>query len=119
MRINNTEQGGLYDKQPLTIRGNLHNASNPDQSVLGFFSAAVMKTKRIFVSNVENFPIEYNPNCSPGEPMRGGFREVTPEEYPFYLFGDAYGYQMRQLQPQCVDCLSVGGTNIKPTFWPY
>jgi len=119
MRINNTEQGGLYDKQPLAIRGNLHNASNPDQAVLGFFGAAVMKTKRIFVSNVENLPIEYSPNCTPGPFMRGGFKEVSPEEYPFYLYGDKYGFSMSQLQTQCVDCLSVGGTNIKPSFWPY
>jgi len=119
MRINNTEQGGLYDKQPLAIRGNLRNASNPDQDVLGFFGAADMKTKRIFVSNVENLPIEYSPNCSPGEAMRGGFMEVTPEEYPFYLLGNAEGYVMRQLQPGCVDCLTVGGTNVKPAFWPY
>lgn len=118
MRANNNEQGGLYDKQPLAISGNLHNISNPDQDVLGFFSAAFLKTKRIFVGTVENFPIEYDPNCTPGEPMRGGFREISPEEYPFYLLGDAFGYSLNQLQTNCVDCLSVGGTNVKPAFWP-
>jgi len=118
LRINSTEQGGLYDKQPLAISGNLHNITNPDQSVLGFFGVTDMKSKRIFVQNVENLPIIYDPGCQPGPPMRGGFKEVKPWDYPFYLYGDEFGYSMRELTRECVDCLSVGGTNVKPTFWP-
>jgi len=119
IRINTNQEGGLYDKQPLAIQGNLHNLTNPDQSVLGFFGASSMKSKRIFVSNVENLPNEFNPNCAPGEPMRLGFREIAPEEYPAYLYGDKYGYRMQQIERGCVDCMNLGGTNVKPAFWPY
>jgi len=118
MRTNINVEGGLYEKQPLAIKGNLHNITNPDQEVLGFFGAAAMKSKRIFVSNVPDLPIIFDPDCSPGEPMRGGFKEVRPEEYPFYLYGNATGYQMRQIQAFCVDCLTLGGKNVKPDFWP-
>jgi hypothetical protein len=119
MRINMNEQGGLYDKQPMSIKGNLHNITNPEQDVLGFFGAASMTSKRIFVSNVENLPIEFSPNCYPGAPMIGGLKEITPAEYPFYLNGNFYGYFLSQLSPDCVDCLILGGINVKPDFWPY
>jgi len=89
IRINTNEQGGLYAKQPLAIKGNLKNLTFPDQQVLGFFGASEVKSKRIFIRKVENLPCEYI-DCEP---------ETKPEL-------------------QCVDCLSVGGTNVKPYFWP-
>ncbi|MFZ4546452.1 MAG: DUF4249 domain-containing protein [Bacteroidales bacterium] len=89
VRINNSEQGGLYEKQPLAIKGNLRNLTHPEMQVLGFFGASSVKEKRIFVKNIENLPIEYL-DCEP---------DPRPEA-------------------SCVDCLSVGGTNIKPNFWP-
>lgn len=113
LRINSSDQGGLYDKQPLAIRGNLRNVTNPDQDVLGFFGATSMKSKRIFVNNVAT---EYAMDCSP-IPLRG-FYEITPRDYPAYLYGDEYGYSLAMLIPECVDCLILKGTNVKPEFWP-
>ena len=113
LRINSSDQGGLYDKQPLAIRGNLRNVTNPDLDVLGFFGATSMKSKRIFVSNVAT---EYAMDCSP-IPLRG-FYEITPRDYPAYLYGDEYGYSLAMLIPECVDCLILKGTNVKPEFWP-
>ena len=118
MRINSTEHGGLYDKQPLIIKGNLHNNTNPDQEVLGFFSASSVKSKRIFIKNVENLELDVPAYCNPTVP-RYGFRELTPSDYPTFLMGDKEGYWMVFLNMECVDCLSMGGTNIKPDFWPY
>ncbi|MEI6060200.1 MAG: DUF4249 domain-containing protein [Bacteroidota bacterium] len=118
LRINSSEQGGLYEKQPLAIRGNLRNVTHPDQQVLGFFGASEAKSRRIFVSNVPDLPLEYDPNCAPSEPLRLGFREITPEEYPAYLFGNHVTYFMRLLETPCVDCLTLGGANVKPSFWP-
>ena len=89
VRINNSEQGGLYEKQPLVIKGNLRNVTHPEIQVLGFFGASSVKVKRIFVKNIENLPSEYL-DCEP---------DPRPEA-------------------SCVNCLSVGGTNIKPDFWP-
>lgn len=118
LRINSTEQGGLYEKQPLAIRGNMHNVTNPDQAVLGFFGASAVKSKRIFVSNVQNLPIEYLPSCKPNA-LRKGFADIDPRDYPAYIYGDAEGYSLASLDTECVDCLSLGGTNVKPAFWPF
>jgi hypothetical protein len=113
LRINSTDQGGLYDKQPLAIRGNLRNVTNQDQDVLGFFGVSAMKSKRIFVSNIAT---EYVMDCAPIA-LRG-FYEITPRDYPAYLYGDEYGYSLALLLPECVDCLVSKGTNVKPEFWP-
>jgi len=113
LRINSTDQGGLYDKQPLAIRGNLHNVTHQDQDVLGFFGVSEVKLKRIFVSNIAT---EYTMDCNP-IPLRGWY-EITPRDYPAYLYGDEYGYSMALLLPECVDCLVLKGTNVKPEFWP-
>jgi hypothetical protein len=116
--------GGLYEKQPLSITGNLHNINDPGQEVLGFFSAAMGKSKRIFIRNVENFVIDFQNPCSPSALEHGGFLEINPYDYPAFLLAgmDEEGvsfYYMSTLSNECVDCLSLGGTNIKPDFWPY
>jgi hypothetical protein len=118
MRINSTEQGGLYEKQPLSITGNLHNTTDPSQDVLGYFSASSVKSKRIFVREVENLEILYGGYCTPAF-LKYGFREISPSDYPAFLMGDKEMYYMILLGSDCVDCLFYGGTNIKPGFWPY
>jgi len=93
IRINNVDQGGLYENQPFQIVGNMHNLSDPAQQVLGFFGASTKRSKRIFVGEVKGLPIEYI-DCRPA---------VWPE-IP---------------NPECIDCTrAVGGTNSKPDFWP-
>lgn len=93
MRINNSDQGGLYENQPYQLSGNMHDLSDPDQQVLGFFGASTKKLKRIFVSQVPGLRIDYV-DCRP----------TSWPEVP---------------NPECVDCTTmVGGTNIKPDFWP-
>lgn len=118
MRINSTGLGGLYEKQPLSITGNLHNTADPDVEVLGFFGASSVKSKRIFVSNVDGLVIEFVGYCTP-VPLKYGFSELSPFDYPAWLMGDEDTYYMVLLSNDCVDCLYYGGTNIKPDFWPY
>jgi hypothetical protein len=118
LRINSSEQGGLYEKQPLSIRGNLHNNTNPDQVVLGFFSASSLKSKRIFISNVENFAFDFTTYCSPETLGVGGLRSIDPSEYPAYLAGNKLKFLSVQLSQYCVDCMALGGSTIKPDFWP-
>ncbi|HPG33687.1 MAG TPA: DUF4249 domain-containing protein [Lentimicrobium sp.] len=117
LRINGFEQGGLYEKQPLAIQGNLHNLTHPDKSVLGFFSASSVRTKRIFIQQVPGLPLDFFNGCSPAV-MRKGLVEITPRDYPGYLMGDETGYRLVWLNEECVNCLSLGGINIKPDFWP-
>lgn len=118
LRINSSEQGGLYEKQPLSIRGNLHNITNPDQVILGFFSASSVKSKRIFVSDVKDFAFDFTTYCSPDTLRVGGLHSIDPSEYPAFLAGNKLKFFMVQLSQYCVDCMALGGTNIKPAFWP-
>jgi hypothetical protein len=115
LRINSNEQGGMYSKQPLAIKGNMTNITNPDHSVLGFFEATSVRSKRVFASNIENLEIEDSPICAPLF-LRFGFRDIEEREYPadfIWVNGAVY-----TLQEPCVNCLIFGGSNSKPIFWP-
>ncbi len=120
LRINSDAQGGLYEKQPLPVEGNLHNLSNPDKKVVGFFGASSVVQKRIFVDGIKDMDIGDGAFCSPEELGMGGWRNVSIYEYPVYytyvVIDGARG--IRTLQKSCVDCRESGGTNVKPEFWP-
>jgi len=118
LRVNSNPQGGLYDKQPLAIQGNLHNITHPDKVVLGFVAASTTRTKRIFVYPVPGLPLMYDPACDP-IPLRNGLKVIKPIDYPAYLLGNAEGYSLTWMDDSCVDCLSLGGINVKPAFWPF
>jgi hypothetical protein len=116
LRINSNETGGLYEKQPLPMIGNLINLTNPEQKVLGIFYSSSVKKKRIFIRNVEDLKIEYMPICTP-ELLLRGLSDIEPREYPAYLIW--IDQEMRLLQKSCVDCREYGGTTTKPDYWPY
>lgn len=117
LRINSSQQGGLYEKQPLAIVGNMHNTTHPEEDVLGFFGASSVKTKRVFIQDVPDLALNFSTLCYPGL-LEEGFSVFEPYEYPIYLMGDKYGYTMMYLNEECVNCLKLGGTNVKPEFWP-
>jgi hypothetical protein len=129
IRINSQEQGGLYESQPLSVKGNLHNITDPGQDVLGFFGAASVREKRIFVRNVPDLTSEFVFNCVFGD-LKWGLAGASPSMYPIYLptrliyFYDpdttVRFYTLLSIDHECVDCTStVGGKNVKPDFWPY
>ncbi len=118
VQINSNQQGGLYEKQPLAINGNMHNVTHPDEEVLGFFGVTAVTSRRIFVKNVENLPLEYYKDCESGTILKEGLKKIPTSLYPAYLYGGPYGYEDRLIDPTCVDCLRLGGKNVKPDFWP-
>jgi hypothetical protein len=118
LRINSNTQGNLYEKQPVTVTGNLTNISSAENEVIGFFGASSVKTKRMFIRNVKNLKIDYEPLCTPA-PLERGFREISPEDYPAFLAGNDVGFFMIHIGRECVDCLIFGGINIKPDYWPW
>jgi len=118
LRINSTSEGGLYEKQPLATTGNLRNLTHPDKDVLGFFGVSAVTSKRIFVSNVENLPLEYYTSCTPDPLSKYGFSDYSSSQWPVYLMGDRNGWQPMVLDKECVDCRVLWGKNMKPDFWP-
>jgi hypothetical protein len=116
---NSTEEGGLYERQPMATKGNLHNLTHPDQDVLGFFGASSLKSKRIFVRNVDNLELEYVSPCTTTSVSKWGLADMRYLGYPLYLMGDATGYYPVILNKPCVDCRVLSGKNVKPDFWPW
>jgi hypothetical protein len=116
LRINNDHRGGLYEKQPLPVTGNLKNVSDPGKKVLGFFEASGTSEKRIFVDGIKDMGIYYDSICSPYPLGRMGWREYPPSSYPVYLV--MYQHIRLIVDPNCVYCRYYGGVLEKPEFWP-
>lgn len=116
LRINSTNEGGLYERQPLAAKGNLHNLTHPDQDVLGFFGVSSVSSKRIFIKKVDDLKLEFLSACLI-EPLRAwGWADYA--FFPVYLLGDSTGWKPFTLTSDCVDCTATGGKNVKPDFWP-
>lgn len=73
-QINNT--GGIFDTPPATVRGNIYNTENPNEQVLGLFSAAAIDRKYFYVKrnyvsspppfpNIDTTPVQKQPDCYP------------------------------------------------------
>lgn len=118
VRINNQEQGGLYEKQPLAIKGNITNLTDPGNEVLGFFYAAAFSEKRMFFNGIPDLELSFSDFCYEDVLGRMGWQEYTPQDYPVYYYFNDQG-ALRILSRDCVDCRTQGGTNSKPDFWPY
>jgi hypothetical protein len=116
LRINNNHTGGLYEKQPLPVTGNLKNLSDPGKKVLGFFEASGTSEKRIFIDGIKDMGIYYDSICSPYALGRKGWQEYTRADYPVYLV--MYNRVRLIVDPHCVDCRYYGGVLEKPEFWP-
>ena len=48
LRKNNEDNGGLYERQPIDVKGNIKNVKN-DEEILGFFEVSSVVEKRIYI----------------------------------------------------------------------
>ncbi|NOU15938.1 MAG: DUF4249 domain-containing protein [Bacteroidales bacterium] len=112
LRINTNELGGLYEVQPLRVKGNLKSTTNPELEILGFFNASSVKTKRFFFQNINNIDLYYN-KCT-SRPIQP--RELNRED-PKYLVMTGRGIEI--MEDACVECDFFGGSIVKPDYWPY
>jgi hypothetical protein len=117
LRVNSTQEGGLYEKQPLAIKGNLQNITDPDKEVLGFFYAAGESTRRYFYKDVEGIELTFSDWCHEEGLGMFGWREFRPSQYPIYYYFNEWG-SLRILNKECVKCTLRGGKPVKPDFWP-
>lgn len=116
----NTQQlGSLFDAQPSQLIGNIRNATDENEPVIGYVSAAVERTERIFVwrGQIAN---GYNlqSSCTAiilGQSQAPAYLADNPHLVPAYY---VTGGGVAITQPRCVDCRLAGGTTTKPPFWP-
>jgi hypothetical protein len=117
---NSQNLGSLFDPIPSELPGNIVCLSNPEEPVLGYFSAAAVAEKRAFFDafTEPNRPLVDLPfqNCRLDtvrdlSTFNAGIYEIVTV-LPFQ-FGSGYTYTL----DFCVDCRSRGGTTTKPPFW--
>jgi len=132
----NTEQlGSIFDAQPSTAVGNIHNITNTAEFVVGYISASTVQTKRIFIANTQ-LPMSWSPiypyNCELDSSYfsrpHSGFNDVAAVLIPlrsaeipvsqFFLQGNMTGLPDGYLgsSSQCVDC-TLRGVIKPPSFW--
>ena len=126
----NTEQlGSIFDAQPSTTSGNIHNAADPTEPVIGFISATNVKSKRVFISN-DALPQSWQPaypyDCEQDSTFFDyhGTKQVALFLIPIgstaiptvimYVKGSIAGYFSSSIP--CTDC-TIRGATKQPIFW--
>jgi hypothetical protein len=114
---NNTENiGSIFGVQPTTDQGNLHCLTDTAEQVIGYISAGNSQSQRIFISDNQVFPWEYEPGCPD---------VTTPIDSIYYWVGQGYELYATSIvppdaylsYPRCIDC-TLTGSNVRPPFWP-
>ncbi|MDA0196996.1 MAG: DUF4249 domain-containing protein [Bacteroidetes bacterium] len=129
LKETNVEGGNLFDKPPASVIGNIKNKSDPDMTVLGYFSANGVSEQRVYVANdelPEGFGTFIIP-CQLDSILKG---QSNYEEFIFSqidggkIFFDLIRTEGEDIlgvtlaDPICVDCVFRGGDAQKPDFWP-
>ena len=116
IRESNEETGGIYERTPAQITGNIYCCEEGKQA-LGYFIASAIQTKRIFINNTEHSVIGGS-----GPYDYCGWTDFVPP-YPFsetvkrYFYGtDNNGTEVTSSEEYCTDC-RIRGTGEIPDFW--
>jgi hypothetical protein len=120
MQKNSEQTGTLFDPQPSEINGNIRNASNPSETVIGFVSISSLEEKRIYID--KNFSYNYVGSCllenyNSLDVSRISYPAYYPVNYIINLSTSKITGYVLAAKP-CVDCEMLGGSNVKPSFWP-
>ena len=114
----NQESGGIYERQPDYVSGNMYNMNNQEEYVLGFFNLCPVSEKRIFLDSIPGLTYP-EIDCTLESIMHPASKPVWMS-IPFFLIslnslrvGPPYGVGTNL----CFDCRNDGGTIIKPEFW--
>lgn len=113
--------GGLFDPLPHSVKGNISSISNPDETVLGYFSGGQVSSQRIVIRNNElprDFSGVTQDDCleqyieaSEVSTLQDKKILITRAEY-MAIFIVGFHYSI----PSCVDCQLEGGTRFQPEF---
>ena len=128
LQESNQEGGSLFDKQPANVTGNIKNIDDPEDVVLGYFSASSLKEERLFLR--QQYDISQRILC-PTEPTYLFKSTLGPAyENTIYDLLDKGMIFYRVISvPQagvigsiftttrCSDCRTKGGFLSKPEFW--
>jgi hypothetical protein len=121
LRTNSQDLGTHFGPMPSELKGNIQCLNKPGWPVVGFVTASSIAEKRIFIdrSQIANWnndvrcpEIRVAKNNTRGidSVISGGVVPFTLDYFQneeYYIFSTPY----------CVDCVSRGGSTVKPPFW--
>lgn len=116
--------GSLFDKIPISIKGNVKSISSDQKAVLGMFRVAGVKKKRIFIDNDDikdlfavyaNYDYCTIESIAMNDPLiRNYFNNYIPIDT---LSMDNQQFVRFANTVKCYDCTQLGFPATPPNFW--
>jgi hypothetical protein len=136
LRATNEEGGGIFEKQPYSISGNIKNISDPDEVVLGYFQVASVYSKRIYIDPLEVSKLKLPFFINPCETKTYQIGDMEDDYTTFRSLSAIYNHiikhdsvlvrpywndlgdisGMTATSKNCSNC-SLSGDSKKPSFW--
>lgn len=131
MQKNSSDVGGLFSPEPYEMRGNILNVDDPDEMVLGYVSVTAPSTLRYYIHSYEimfarSKPGEYD--IEPTYVQKNDWYRYYRQGYSVYMLHTDEGagtgreteadYEFDWLPNRCVHCEMLGGSKVKPDYWP-
>ncbi len=134
LKKNTEDLGSIFDALPSSTAGNIHNANDATEPVIGYVSVGTVQKKRIYITR-QQLPQAWtlfdpygchvdtaliNPPMTPNAPpsVKAALITLPPQGYAIFPFADAtlkiIGYMYTV--PICADC-TLRGTKTQPIFW--
>lgn len=118
LKVNSEQLGDFLTPEPSTVTGNIQCITNPGEKVLGYVSAGTEQEKRILINRYDLHSWSYNYF------MVCHYIGAGPGQYAYYF--DTLQYVPIQISlgiasgtfQNCGNCLTQGGVNIIPPYWP-
>jgi hypothetical protein len=120
LRRNTESVGTLFDPQPALVRGNFTCLTNPEEPVLGYFSARSVTQKRIFINAADVYPYGFQPrgpSCTADTIAAADIRLYSTAEIVSEIYNGPFVVGYTISTRSCVDCRVQGGTTERPDFW--
>jgi len=143
LKTNTENLGSIFDAQPSQLKGNIHSTTRPSEPVIGYLSAGVVSSKRIFIKN-QAIPDNWvsasaNSDCKLDtlflSYLPPGATVPVNQEDEYFNYNNKVMFKALQIPvaaifnklnsaiightgsaPGCVDC-TLRGTNKQPLFW--
>ena len=124
MQGNTESLGSIFDPLPSSLKGNIYCVSDPSQPVVGYVNASAVQTQRVFIQRPYNWSYEFG--CYQKDTviqpdtkdLERNFAGGNHSMYTPVAATQPPGLGWVSNQTTCVNCIAMGGTNVKPSFWP-
>jgi hypothetical protein len=110
------ESGGMYEKQPASVPGNIYRVDQSEEVVLGFFYASQVREKRLYVHNNNLFDFNISHIHCEYQPTSTLWTQGNVI-YPVYIYDPGPFQPKFWGPPECFDCRLQGGDTIRPVNW--